>query len=332
MRIDREAFLLAAWTLAAGCERADTMEEVTQVTPREAPRTAVPLVPPAPAVAVRVPAPIEQVMPAPTPRSVRPISAKRWFLGLSAQQQSGVTAVCDARDADPCAAVFGRVPRAPRDDDAPTDVAAVPTPASETFLAGLSVPQRKRVTQYCEERNGRRGMPSPTCETPLVVAFDDQPIELRASTGEFAFVPGQPMASHWPTAATPWIARDLDGDGQITTGAELFGSSTAIAGGTARNGFEALAALDANRDGTIDASDPAFATLLLWSDRNGDRRSTPDELGPLSAVVTSIPLAHTLDLRCVEGDCEGERGTLRWRDGSNAVRTGAVVDVYLRRR
>lgn len=331
MRIDREAFLLAAWTLAAGCERAETMEEVAQVAPREAPRTS-PAPAPAPAVAVAVPAPIEQVtvpVPAPKPMSVRPMSAKRWFLGLSAQQRNRVKAVCETRAANACAVALARGPR-PRRDDAPTELADNPPerPADPeaTLLAGLSVPQRQQVTRYCAE------MPSPTCETPLVVAFDDQPIELRASAGEFAFVPGEPMASHWPTAVTPWIARDLDGDGRITTGAELFGSSTVIAGGTARNGFEALAALDSNADGTVDANDPEFATLLLWSDRNGDRRSTPDELRPLSAVVTSIPLAHTLDVRCTGGDCEGERGTLRWRDAANVERTGAVVDVYLRRR
>lgn len=326
MRIDREAFLLAAWTLA-GCERAELMDEIA------APPPAVVRPSPAPAVAVR--APVEQVLPPPAPPTpavpkptVRPQSAaKRWFLGLSTQQQTSVTAVCKRSASDPCAVALtasGELaelgPRPPANDPV------------NTFLTGLTVPQRQQVAKYCTEGNPRRGMPAPTCETPLVVAFDDRPIELRASAGEFAFVPGAPMASRWPTAATPWIARDLDGDGAITTGAELFGSSTAIAGGTARHGFEALAALDANADGTIDASDPAFATLLLWSDRDGDHRSTPDELRPLRDIVTSIPLAHTLDVRCTGGDCEGERGLFRWRDAANTERTGTVVDLYLRRR
>lgn len=45
-----------------------------------------------------------------------------------------------------------------------------------------------------------------------------------------------------------------------------FGSSpsTSLTGGaTARNGFEALAALDSNADGILDARDPAFAELVL---------------------------------------------------------------------
>jgi hypothetical protein len=167
------------------------------------------------------------------------------------------------------------------------------------------------------------------------VAFDAQPVDFApAGAEQFAFVPGEPMASEWPTAVTPWIARDLDGDGTITSGAELFGSSTVLAGGAlARNGFTALAALDVNGDGTLDARDPAFAELVLWSDHDGDRRSTARELRPLASVVTAIPLAHSLAPRCTANDsCEGERGTLRWHDSTGAERTGAVVDVYVRRR
>jgi hypothetical protein len=47
-------------------------------------------------------------------------------------------------------------------------------------------------------------------------------------------------------------------------------------------------------------------------------------------VVTAIPLASHLDVRCDgRGDCEGERGIMHWRDATGAARTGALVDVYL---
>lgn len=341
MRIDREAFLLAAWTLAgtlAGCERAEEVEEALApvVVAPEAPKAPAPTAIPKPASIAVAPTPVEPVV-APKPKSVR-MTPKRWFASLSATQQTNVTSVCEARRSDPCAALWAKMPRPRRIDGTevademprPREVVKPSTPSPEdTFLAALSAPQRQQVVKYCDDRNSK--MPSPTCETPLVVAFDEQPIELRTSAGEFAFVPGEPMASSWPTAATPWIARDLDGDGRITSGAELFGSSTLVEGALASNGFEALAALDANRDGVIDAKDPEFGSLLLWSDRDGNRRSSADELRLLNSVVTSIPLAHTLDARCHGGDCEGERGTLRWRDGTTE-RTGAVVDVYLRRR
>jgi hypothetical protein len=197
--------------------------------------------------------------------------------------------------------------------------------ASELRLVA-SLPSAK-VDAYCKE-----DFIAPSCETPLVVAFESQPIEfVPATTARFAFVPGEPAATDWPTAATPWIALDLDGDGSITSGAELFGSSTVLpGGGRATNGFAALAVLDANGDGVVDARDPMFAKLVLWSDRNGDHRSSPDELRPLSSVVTSIPLAFTRGARCNErDDCEGERGALHWRDAAGADHVGTVVDVYI---
>jgi hypothetical protein len=166
--------------------------------------------------------------------------------------------------------------------------------------------------------------------TPLVVAFSDEPVTFTRG-GAFAFSPGTPVASDWPTATTPWIAMDHDGDGAITSGAELFGSSTVLPDGrTAINGFEALAVLDANHDGVIDARDPAFASLLLWSDRDGDRKSSPDELVPLASRVVSISLADRVEARCdPRGNCERERAAVRWRDEHGATHVGSVVDVYL---
>jgi len=195
----------------------------------------------------------------------------------------------------------------------------------ETAVAKLA---SDKVEAYCSD------FPAPTCETPLVVAFDNQPIDFApAGVDRFAFVPGDPAATDWPTATTPWIALDLDGDGAITSGAELFGSSTVLPSGVrATNGFAALAALDANCDGTLDARDPMFSRLVLWSDRNGDHHSTPDELRPLSSTVSAISLAFSLDARCNQrDDCEGERGSLHWRDAAGADHVGAVVDVYIPR-
>lgn len=159
------------------------------------------------------------------------------------------------------------------------------------------------------------------CDTPLVVSFDGAPVEYVPATHRFAFR-GEPVATDWPTAKTPWIAIDRDGDGAITSGLELFGDATA------KNGFAALAALDANADGVIDRADPDFAKLLLWADANADRESTPDELRPLSAAIVAIPLANRLDVRCTDGNCEGERGTAQLPGG----RTGAVIDIYLAER
>lgn len=242
-----------------------------------------------------------------------PVRLRTWFLALDKEERHIVRQICRVRQSEPCAGLIA----IKRD----TDEAQEPHPI-EALLAALPDEKSDGVDEFC--RRTHRGR---TCMTPLVVAFDGQPIEFVTSQRRFAFTPGDPVVTDWPTATTPWIALDRDGDGAITSGAELFGDST----GDANNGFEALAVLDDNHDGVVDRDDAAFAALVLWADTNADRKSSPDELSPLSGVVVSIPLAYHLDARCVRGNCEGERGTLHWRD-AGGMRTGAVVDVYLRTR
>ncbi len=187
------------------------------------------------------------------------------------------------------------------------------------------------------ERECLHGEDSPSNDlcgdnTPLVVVFGAEPVRFTAG-GTFAFVPGTPDETDWPTPATPWLALDRDGDGAITSGAELFGSATVLgAGATAANGFEALAELDVNHDGQLDARDPAFASLLLWSDRDGDQHSSPGELAPAHVHVLRISLeAHRVPRCDARRNCEGERAAITWRDATGD-HDGSIVDVYLPRR
>ncbi|HEX2832036.1 MAG TPA: hypothetical protein VHW00_03425 [Thermoanaerobaculia bacterium] len=76
-----------------------------------------------------------------------------------------------------------------------------------------------------------------------------------------------------------FVAMDLDGDGQINDGSELFGNAMQLASGeNAVNGFEALNALDLNHDGRVDGGDPDWPRLLLWIDADHDGISQADEL------------------------------------------------------
>lgn len=71
----------------------------------------------------------------------------------------------------------------------------------------------------------------------------------------------------WAGADDGLLVWDRNGDGRINDGKELFGSETILASGTkATNGYAALAELDTNADGRIDASDTAFANLKVWED------------------------------------------------------------------
>jgi hypothetical protein len=144
------------------------------------------------------------------------------------------------------------------------------------------------------------------CNTPLVVSFDDAPVEFTRAEATFAI--GVSERTEWVSAKTPWVALDRDGSGCIESARELFA------------GFDALAELDSNGDGVVDARDPAFAELVLWSDRDQDKRCTPNELSPLSERIASLPLVH-VDGEVKASSYEGETATL-----ANGTR---LVDVHL---
>jgi len=91
-----------------------------------------------------------------------------------------------------------------------------------------------------------------------------------------------------------FLALDRNHNGQIDDGSELFGDHTPLPGGaTAANGFKALVPYDANSDGIIDARDPIWSALLLWTDLSHDGISQASELLPVSqSTVDAISLDY----------------------------------------
>jgi len=171
--------------------------------------------------------------------------------------------------------------------------------------------------------------------TPLVLSFDGASVDFTQTSGHFELGQGDAKTTDWVSARTPWLALDRDGNGRIDSGEELFGSLTKLADGRrAQNGFEALAALDANHDGKLDAKDPAFAKLVLWSDADQDRRSSRGELTSLaSAGVVSIDLGYATTATCdARGNCEREHASFVFRGADGALHHGSVVDVHLAHR
>jgi hypothetical protein len=164
-----------------------------------------------------------------------------------------------------------------------------------------------------------------TCTTPLVLAFDsNQPVRMEPAAHSFLLAPGS-IPFEWPTAATPWLAMDRNGNGRIDDATELFGSAE-------RNGFELLASLDSNRDAVLDQQDCGWGRLLVWRDENGNGLSEPEELVPAAREgLLGISLQYTVQARCdARGNCERERAEFRWVDAAGKLQAGAVIDVYLR--
>jgi hypothetical protein len=94
---------------------------------------------------------------------------------------------------------------------------------------------------------------------------------------------GSVLKVAWPLSdTTAFLVLDRNGNGTVDNGSELFGNTTRLASGAvASNGYVALADFDVNGDRVIDASDPIYSQLELWSDRNRDGISEPEELTTL---------------------------------------------------
>jgi hypothetical protein len=130
---------------------------------------------------------------------------------------------------------------------------------------------------------------------PLILDLDDDGVELTTSNSAILFdnnADGIKTGTQWAKADDGILVRDLNGNGTIDSGRELFGDQTLLANGqTATNGFQALADLDSNHDGTFDSSDAAYTTLQVWRDLNQDGISQANELQGLSdAGIASINL------------------------------------------
>jgi T1SS-143 domain-containing protein len=112
------------------------------------------------------------------------------------------------------------------------------------------------------------------------------------------------------------LAYDVDGNGKIDNGSEIFTPS--FAGGNHAGGVAALATLDSNGDGKIDAGDDAFSRLSIWIDANNNGIS--DE-GELSSLADHRVASISLDATPVDGQDDGQsvlaEGTFTFDDGSN---------------
>jgi hypothetical protein len=111
---------------------------------------------------------------------------------------------------------------------------------------------------------------------------------------------GSPGLWSWTLPGTndAWLALDINGNGRIDDGSELFGDGSIQSVNTNDpNGFLALAYYDqpgqgGNGDGQIDAQDAIWTQLRLWRDANHDGVSTQSELLAMGDVgVYSFSLA-----------------------------------------
>ena len=122
--------------------------------------------------------------------------------------------------------------------------------------------------------------------TPLILDLDGDGVEtLNIEEGaQFDLLNnGSQQNVGWAGADDGLLVRDINNDGQINNGSELFGAATELgAGGTAADGFQALGQFDDNGDNVIDRSDAIFSELKVWQDSNSDGLTQKGELKSLA--------------------------------------------------
>jgi hypothetical protein len=118
---------------------------------------------------------------------------------------------------------------------------------------------------------------------PLVLDLDGDGLELISANGTVLFdhnADGIKTGTGWAAPNDGLLVRDLNGNGTIDSGRELFGIDTIKSNNTfATQGFDALKDLDSNADGFITSADTAFSQLQVWQDLNQDGVSQTGEPG-----------------------------------------------------
>ena len=182
------------------------------------------------------------------------------------------------------------------------------------------------------------------CDSPIVVDVAGDGFALTSVRRGVSFdldADGTPEQVAWTRAGSDdaWLALDRNNNGTIDSGAELFGNHTPAFADTpdpmTENGFVALRFTghpsygggSSRFDDRIDVADAIFGRLLLWTDRNHNGFSEPDELTRLSE--THVAAISTDFRESRRKDRHGNEFRLRarswWSDGS----MHPVFDVWL---
>jgi len=166
-------------------------------------------------------------------------------------------------------------------------------------------------------------------QTPIVLDLDGNGIQTVNVKNGVTFDidnDGKVERTGWVARGDGLLVRDLNGDGTINNGGELFGSGTVLRNGTkAKDGYEAMRDLDTNLDGILNTNDAAFSQLAVWADSNGNGVTDAGEMKRLSDLgITSLSLTSTASAEVNNGNLIGLMGSYTTSDGT----THTMGDVW----
>ena len=138
---------------------------------------------------------------------------------------------------------------------------------------------------------------------------------------------GKAQQTSWISGTTEGFLVLANAAGQVTSGAQMFGTGMLMPDGKhAASGYAALAQYDTNHDGVINASDPIFKQLQVWVDANGDGKVEAGELKTLSQLgIVSLDLHATAGNTAENGSSIGLTSSYTTTSGA----THEMADVNL---
>ncbi|WP_150274674.1 calcium-binding protein [Paenibacillus tepidiphilus] len=162
---------------------------------------------------------------------------------------------------------------------------------------------------------------------PVILDLDGNGIEVTAQAlgAYFDFnADGFAEKGQWVKPGDGLLVRDLNGNGKVDNGRELFGDATYLKNGNlAQDGIEALLDVDNNGDRRIDAADAVFGELQVWTDLNRDGLAAAEELHSLAELgVKALDLtavnAETLSFTFEKADGSIHQAGDLWLSASKA--------------
>jgi hypothetical protein len=167
-----------------------------------------------------------------------------------------------------------------------------------------------------------------TLSSPIVLDLNGNGIttqSIMAGTKFDLLATGQVVDTGWVAGGDGLLVYDPN-NGPITSGSQLFGTSTLLPNGQkAANGFDALSVMDANGDGSITSADTGWSDLKIWVDANSDGTSQTGELKTLDSLgITKLNLSATASSAQDNGNILGLLSSFETSDGQ----THAMADVW----
>jgi Ca2+-binding RTX toxin-like protein len=159
---------------------------------------------------------------------------------------------------------------------------------------------------------------------PIVVDLDGDGLELRAADGQVLFdhdADGVRTGTGWVRPDDALLVWDRNGNGQIDNGRELFGEDFVKSNGQlAIDGFDALADVDTNTDGTFSNLDAEFGSVRLWRDVNQNGLADAGELSALvTAGIAGFSVAGTPSGALINGNRVASTGPVTRADGTTLI-------------